>query len=91
MTEENHKLDMMRTAAALERTTMEQVAALERERQLDKLKKENTDVNMQKLEALETAEEVFRGIYWGTIKVSCENDDNDEATQLFNKWLGGKA
>ena len=46
---------------------------------------------MQKLECLETAEQVFKEIYFGKCVVTQEHDENDQATKLFNNWFAKQA
>lgn len=60
---------------------------LEREKLLAQLKKENLDENMQKLEALQTAETVFSQIYFDKFKIAQATEENDVATSMFNKWF----
>lgn len=87
ITEETQKQDQIKHEAGLELQQLNKKAELQREKQLAQLKKENLDENMQKLEALETAESVFSTIYFDKFKIAQSTEENDVATSMFNKWF----
>lgn len=66
---------------------MTETAKIERAKKLADLKKANTSKQMQKLDALETAEEVFSKVYFSKVFVQQEKAEDDPATKLFNKWF----
>lgn len=66
-------------------------AVMVREKQMADLKKANIDKSLLTLQALETAEDCLKDIYFKKMQIQQENDDNDAATALFNKWFQSRA
>jgi len=70
---------------------MDEVAKIDRAKKLADLKKANTSKQMQKLDAIETGEAVFKDVYFNKVIVQQERAEDDPATKLFNNWFAASA
>lgn len=70
---------------------MKETGELNREKLLAQLKKENVDENLMQLQALETAEQVWKKTPYKNVRISAEPSETDAAQALFTKFFQAKA
>jgi len=85
------KIDKVVDEGILARKTMKEQAELKREKEVERIKKENVDENLLHLQALDTAQSCYSSLSYDKVRVCSETSKKDAAGALFNKFFQQKA